>query len=196
MICDKISCKNWPYLVWIAMIAYYEDSSMFCANSILIAINMSKFCPSQFESWLKFLAKFQEEIIWYHNYSPFDITDVTCTSYLNMSLSEDKEITSELGCIECSDPNHKFCTKFFEILKLVQFAAAQLDGGKEVQCTTKFEAMAAKRNVYLAHTDFNMYSPDTNSDLDPPDPDDIQSSAYFSSIDIPNCNDVPILQAL
>ena len=69
----------------------------------------------------------------------------------------------------------------------------QLDGAKMLACGTAVKAQHAKHNMYHTYQVFDTYALESsneqvNCDVFDSIPDDSELDAYFSSIDIEQCN--------
>ena len=84
----------------------------------------------------------------------------TTTQYFNMVLAEDKELIRKIGCIKWCDSTQQHSTKFVKVFEKILSAVAQLDSGKMKKQAAKIKNVAAMRNVFVFHTDFNEYLPD------------------------------------
>jgi len=123
-----------------------------------------------------------------------------------MAISEDEILNTEVAHIkiDVNRPGNKTkqgktLNKFGVLLAQVQAAATQLDAAKMLARGAAVKAQHAKHNVYHTHRDFDMYHTNpidaqldhrvddsTSSDSIP---SDLELDAYFSSIDVNQCNE-------
>ena len=127
----------------------------------------------------------------------------TCISYLNIAISEDKVLTTEVARIKTDEqrPSNKQNKSGKKVIKwkafLLQFQAAaiQLNGAQMLARGTTVKAQSAKRNVYHTHCNFDMYHSDsTHQQTDNGAIEfiaivtDDELDAYFNLIDIEHCD--------
>ena len=97
------------------------------------------------------------------------MTDSTCISYLNIAISEDKVLNTEVARIKTDDqrPSNKKTkagkkgNKWRALILQFQVAAIQLNGAKMLVLGTAIKAQSTKCNSFHTLFNFNMYHLDS-----------------------------------